>query len=80
MHLGMMRATIEVLCRDGSYPESGVMECSWVCEQFYRGVGILSLENGNCIWLDFVFVEGTSHQIINVWLLRHLKAFLSYVL
>lgn len=43
MHLGMMRATTEVLCREGSYPESGVMECSWVCGQFYRGVGILSL-------------------------------------
>lgn len=45
-----MPATIEVSwCRERSSPESGVVEWSWVCGQFYRGVGILHLENGNCI-------------------------------
>lgn len=43
---------------------------------------ILFQEDGNCIgfkrtsgWI-FVFVEGTSHQIANVWLLRHQMVFL----
>lgn len=45
-----MRVTIEVSwCRERSSPESGVVEWSWVCGQFYRVVGILSLQNGNCI-------------------------------